>query len=172
MIRGVVHDFFTVPCGATMVGDLLRSVADAGFVRRAGLPLRGARLTQALLLPPPSRPLHVRMARLRCGDAGSGIRAFRRRCGATIRPAKWRMPRVATPENRPPSSLAKRTGKKLGDKPGRGIRSKNIRTVVSSVISHLSTFDLRPSTLDLRPSTFDLRPSTFDLGPSSFIFHL
>ena len=45
----------TAACAATIVGDLLRSVAEAGFVRRAGSSHCDARLPQALFLPPPSR---------------------------------------------------------------------------------------------------------------------
>ena len=46
---------FAAACAATMVGDLLRSVAKAGFVRLAGLSRCDASLPQALFLPPPSR---------------------------------------------------------------------------------------------------------------------
>ena len=46
---------FAAACAATMSGDLLRSVAEERFVRRAGLSRCDARLPQALLLPPPSR---------------------------------------------------------------------------------------------------------------------
>ena len=48
-------NFFAAACAATMLGDLLRSVAEAGFVRRAGSSRCDARLPQALFLPPPSR---------------------------------------------------------------------------------------------------------------------
>ncbi len=46
---------FAAACAATMSADLLRSVAEERFVRRAGLSRCDARLPQALLLPPPSR---------------------------------------------------------------------------------------------------------------------
>ena len=40
----------------SMLGDLLRSVAEASFIRRAGSLRCDARLPQALFLPPSSRP--------------------------------------------------------------------------------------------------------------------
>ena len=46
---------FAAACTATMVGDLLRSVAKAGFVRLAGLSRCDASLPQALFLSPLSR---------------------------------------------------------------------------------------------------------------------
>ena len=46
---------FAAACAATMVGDLLRSVAKAGFVMLAGLSRCDASLPQALSLPPISR---------------------------------------------------------------------------------------------------------------------
>jgi hypothetical protein len=61
---------FTAAYAATMVGDLLRSVAEAGFVWRAGLSLCDARQTQALSLPSPSRPHGERVATWWRGGAG------------------------------------------------------------------------------------------------------
>ena len=53
-----------------MVGDLSRSLAKAGFVWQAGLSLCDARKTQALFLPPPSRPHREKVTTQLRGGAG------------------------------------------------------------------------------------------------------
>ncbi|MBP5544510.1 MAG: hypothetical protein ILM98_10575 [Kiritimatiellae bacterium] len=61
---------FTAAYAATMLGDLLRSVAEAGFVWRAGLSLCDDRQTQALSLPSPSRLHGERVTTWWRGGAG------------------------------------------------------------------------------------------------------
>jgi hypothetical protein len=85
-----------------MVGDLLRSVAEVGFVKAGRIVASTfAKATVGKPRRPPDAspspaatfaPTQEEVATLRRSDAGIRIRAFRRRCEATIRPAKWRMP--------------------------------------------------------------------------------